>query len=235
MEIYAVNIESLNKFNFDYNTYNHIISEQTLEKANSYKHYKDSVRTIIGELLIHYLYIQNHKESYSSLVILRNQYGKPYCNNKAFHFNVSHTGNWVVCIIDTKQVGIDIELMTDIDYEALISLFHPSESQQLKQTTNKKEYFFKLWTIKESVIKNIGKGLSIPLNSFSICLGQDGISVHFEEEKFNSDEYRVKIYNFQQNYKLAACALHANFPETINFLAPSHCLSFLLHKSRIPK
>ncbi|MBU7595713.1 4'-phosphopantetheinyl transferase family protein [Metabacillus halosaccharovorans] len=231
MEIYAVNIENLNELNFDYRTYNQILSEQTLDKANSFRHYKDSIRTIIGELLIHYLYIQRQKTSYSTLVILRNEYGKPYCNNKMFHFNVSHAGNWVVCVVDTQQVGIDIELIRDIDYTDIISLFHPSESQKLKKTTTNMEHFFKLWTVKESVIKNLGKGLSIPFNTFFVFLDHEVTSVHFEGDKLiNGTEYHVKMYDFKQNYQLAVCALHNNFPEVINYIEPSKFSPYLLEK-----
>lgn len=235
MKIYAVNIESLNELNFDYKIYNYILSNQTIDKADRYKQYKDSVRTIIGELLIHYLYIQHYQKSFIPLVILRNKYGKPYCHNTDFEFNVSHAGNWVVAIVDTKQVGIDIELMTDIDYESLIPILHPIEGEQLKETTNKKECFYKLWTIKESVIKNIGKGLNIPLNSFYVLLNQEATSVHFKENDPNNAEFHVKMFDFQENYKLSACALHSNFPEVINFLEPFQFIYSLLDNRILPK
>ncbi|MDV7765838.1 4'-phosphopantetheinyl transferase family protein [Peribacillus sp. CSMR9] len=235
MEIYAVNIEGINEFNFEYTTYNHILSKQTLRKAKNFKHYKDSVRTVVGELLIHYIYLQNQKEAFIPLVIRRNEYGKPYCNEAAFHFNVSHSGSWVVCIVDTKRVGIDIELMTDIDYEALISFFHSFESREMKETTSKKDYFYKLWTIKESVIKNIGKGLSIPLNSFYARQNRQVTSIHFEESTLNDTKFHVKMFDFQENYKLAACALHDKFPESISFLDASKIFSYLMHDSRLPK
>ncbi|MBK3493789.1 4'-phosphopantetheinyl transferase superfamily protein [Viridibacillus sp. YIM B01967] len=237
MEIYAVNIAGLNEFNFDYETYNQVVSEQTLEKAKNYKHFKDSVRTIIGELLVYYVYHQNHmeKEINIPLVILRNEYGKPYCNEVNFHFNVSHAGSWVVCIVDTKQVGIDIELMTNIDYEALISLFHSFESQQMKATTSKKDYFYNLWTIKESVIKNIGKGLSIPLDSFYVRLNQEVTSIHFEGSKLDDTKFHVQMFEFQENYKLAACALHDKFPDSINLLDATNLFSFLASDGRLLK
>ncbi|MFJ7887259.1 4'-phosphopantetheinyl transferase family protein [Lysinibacillus xylanilyticus] len=233
MDIYAINIEDLNKSNFDYKLYNHILSEQILLKANNYRYYQDSVRTVIGELLVHYLYIKNYKSSSSPLTILRNNYGKPYCNNSDFHFNISHAGNWVIAIVDTQPVGIDIELVSDIDYKSVISIFHSIEGYGLEKATNKKDFFFTLWTIKESVIKNIGQGLSIPLDSFYTLLNGDQATVHFDNNDFENDQYYVKVFEFCPQYKVAACALHNNFPEAINILEPSKFLPFLLESNGI--
>ncbi|GEL05498.1 4'-phosphopantetheinyl transferase family protein [Rummeliibacillus stabekisii] len=228
MDIYAINIEDLNETNFDYMLYKHILSEQTLLNASKYKYYKDSVRTVIGELLVHYFYGKS-----TPLKILRNNYGKPYCNNSDFHFNISHAGNWVVAILDTQPVGIDIELVSDIDYKSVISNFHAIEVQALEKAPNKKDFFFTLWTIKESVIKNIGKGLSIPLDSFYILLNGDQATVHFNNNGLENNQYHVKIFEFDQDYKLAACALHDNFPKAINLLELSKFLPFLLESNGI--
>ncbi|WP_193065558.1 4'-phosphopantetheinyl transferase family protein [Oceanobacillus oncorhynchi] len=228
MKIYATNIKNLNELNFDYKIYNYFLSNQTLCKVASYKNYKDRVRTIISELLIQYIYIQYYQNNFNPIMIQRNKYGKPYCHNTGFQFNISHAGNWVVAIIDTNQVGIDIELMADIDYESLISMFHFIEEQQLKEATDKKEYFYKLWTIKEAVLKNIGKGMNIPLNSFYVLLNKEINSVHFKENDLNYSEFYVKTFDILENYKLSVCALHSDFPESINFLEPLQFLPYLL-------
>ncbi|WP_257149478.1 4'-phosphopantetheinyl transferase family protein [Bacillus cereus] len=42
------------------------------------------------------------------------------------------------------------------------------EDLNLKVLTEKNDYFYDLWTLKESYIKAIGTGLSTPFNSFTI-------------------------------------------------------------------
>lgn len=42
--------------------------------------------------------------------------GKPVVRHiPSFHFNLSHSGDWVVCAIDDAPVGIDIEEIKPID------------------------------------------------------------------------------------------------------------------------
>ncbi len=40
------------------------------------------------------------------------EYGKPYIPALPdMHFNISHSGRWIVCAVDSKPIGIDIEKM----------------------------------------------------------------------------------------------------------------------------
>jgi len=36
-------------------------------------------------------------------------YGKPYVENEAFKYNISHSGKYAVCAFADKEIGIDIE------------------------------------------------------------------------------------------------------------------------------
>ncbi|MCL0028295.1 hypothetical protein M1M88_01070 [Peptococcaceae bacterium] len=41
---------------------------------------------------------------------VENDYGKPFLKNtNDLYFNVSHSGEWVVCAIHHHPIGIDIE------------------------------------------------------------------------------------------------------------------------------
>ncbi|HFJ9466115.1 MULTISPECIES: 4'-phosphopantetheinyl transferase family protein [Bacillus cereus group] len=76
---------------------------------------------------------------------------------------------------------------------------------QIKDHKEKLNYFYQIWTIKESYVKAIGKGLSVPLNSFKI--GEDS------EQGAN---WFIKQYMIDELYCLSVCAKTSEFPEYIN-------------------
>jgi 4'-phosphopantetheinyl transferase len=71
----------------------------------------------------------------------------------------------------------------------------------------KLKYFYMLWTLKESYIKMEGKGLSIPLNSFTIRIEDNDISVTVDNE--------IREFHFYQSFLdgdaiYAICTLSSN-------------------------
>jgi 4'-phosphopantetheinyl transferase len=50
-----------------------------------------------------------------------------------FHFNISQSGNWVVCATDNHPVGIDIEQIQPIDFQIVNSYFSKKEIQDFRE------------------------------------------------------------------------------------------------------
>ncbi len=104
-----------------------------------------------------------------------NKYNKPFlADYPDFHFNISHSGNYVMLGISKYPIGVDIEKIITFDRKTIMKLskivFHESEVQLLSQHNVKDVQFLftKLWTIKESFIKAIGKGFYADTKSFTI-------------------------------------------------------------------
>ncbi|MCU5539987.1 4'-phosphopantetheinyl transferase superfamily protein, partial [Bacillus cereus] len=144
-----------------------------------------------------------------------NKYGKPFVEKISdFHFNVSHSGEWVVCTTANFNVGIDIEKVSEIEGFKLAKEFFSAEEFYDISNMNSDEkinYFYDLWTLKESYIKTIGKGLYTPLNSFSIKK-ESRTSISYKNIPKN---FYFKQYNIDPNYKLSACATRDEFPQEI--------------------
>lgn len=143
-------------------TYNSVIPEEVKEKAFKFKNWQDRQAFLIGKLLIWKgLKRLNYKDD-CLLKMQFNSYGKPFIDEHTF-FNVSHSGNIVVCAFCDGEVGIDVEEIKEIDTDDFIRIFSEREQYYLKNSLNQLNDFFRFWSIKESVIKAEGKGLSIPL------------------------------------------------------------------------
>lgn len=111
-----------------------------------------------------------------------NKHGKPCFRNRPdIHFNVSHSGTKVICVFSEEEAGCDIESKQVCNRELADRFFHPDEAKIVHELPRGSAVFYRYWTLKESYIKALGRGLSLPLNSFRINLGEK-ITVDCEEE-----------------------------------------------------
>jgi 4'-phosphopantetheinyl transferase len=106
----------------------------------------------------------------ASLAFTLNDFGKPYLKN-SLQFNLSHSEDLVaIGLVDQREIGVDVEFvrpMANLE-DIAASVYTPGEMASLLQAPgpDRERLFFRYWTRKESYIKAIGKGLSIPLNTF---------------------------------------------------------------------
>lgn len=82
-----------------------------------------------------------------------NEYGKPLSDN--CYFNVSHSHGYVALVVDTVPVGLDIELVREVDKD----LINYSTSEEEKEYIHDNVSFFEIWTNKEALVKANGKGI----------------------------------------------------------------------------
>lgn len=89
--------------------------------------------------------------------VFRTAKGKPYV--PGVHLSVSHGGDYFVCIIADKPVGIDVQEKRRASSEKIAARYFSSdENNYIKE--NGEAGFFKLWTRKEAYSKLTGEGLA---------------------------------------------------------------------------
>lgn len=98
--------------------------------------------------------------------------GKPYLpGRRSVHFNISHCGGLAVCAFAAGEVGADVEKPAPFSQRLPGKVLTADEREFLDcwgtDEGKRQELFFRLWTLKESLIKHSGEGLSRPLDSFS--------------------------------------------------------------------
>ncbi len=198
-----------------FNQFSNLISNEKRERMKRLLNLCDINRTLIGDLLIRSLVCQKYKMNNEEIKFIYNEYGKPFVQKFSdFHFNISHSGEWVVCATANSNVGIDIERVSNIEALKLANEFFSEEEFYDLSNMNSDEqinYFFDLWTLKESYIKTIGKGLYIPLNSFSIKKESRTLISYKNIPK----DFYFRQYSIEPNYKISACATREEFPQDI--------------------
>lgn len=87
------------------------------------------------------------------------------------HFNLSHSGDYVVLAVSDRTVGIDIEYKKKNALGIAERFFCPAEYEVILAADGeeaREQLFLEYWTMKEAYIKYSGKGLGLPLSSFLI-------------------------------------------------------------------
>lgn len=164
-------------------------------------------RKLLSELLLRATIVEQLQIKNQNIRFGFNEYGKPFLqNNTDFHFNISHSGEWVVCVIDNDYVGIDIEHIREIDLNIANRFFSQEEIDLLDRTPiqDRLHRFFDIWTLKESYLKAIGLGLSRMLYSFSILWTPSCNEFRVKDDICNS-EYSFRQYELDPNYKTSIC------------------------------
>lgn len=91
----------------------------------------------------------------------------------AIDFSVSHSGGHaLIAVVEEGRVGIDVEDRStprDIDGAASLT-FTPAEQAELAALgdTLKTEFFYRIWTMKEALIKALGVGFGLNPSLFEI-------------------------------------------------------------------
>ncbi|PGK39672.1 4'-phosphopantetheinyl transferase [Bacillus anthracis] len=215
MQIYAVHINKpLSDDEFHCMT--QISSVSTQKKIKKYKFRKDMERTLIGEILVRHIIKKQFGISNNAIHFSTNSYGKPYAIDfEDFNYNISHSGSWVVLAVDDSPIGVDIEKIQPIDLDVAKLFFSKKEYTNLMNThiSLRTSYFYQLWSMKESYVKQVGKGLTIPLNSFSIQLNsKKGPTIDVPKTQ---PTVFLKTYPIHINYRMAVCATNPHFPKEI--------------------
>ncbi len=183
VEVIIVKLSNELPFQYDYLKY---ISYERRIRILKYINEVDKKRSLMSELLIRKAASDKLCIPAKKIRISYNPYGKPYIDNERyFKFNVSHSDAYVVIAISKFKIGIDIEKNKIIDFAIAKRFFTKKEYQYINSfiaEADKINAFYMLWTLKESYVKALGKGLSIPLNSFEFNFDK---GIHIKNQKEN--------------------------------------------------
>lgn len=195
------------------------VPESCATKALSYYHSNDAQRHLTGELLARYA-IRQITGSRHKLPFTLGDKGKPHPEGyNGMHFNVSHSGSWVVVATSNAAVGVDVERMRKVPEGVAYRFFSEPEKQMLDEADNdieKAHIFFTLWTLKESFLKAIGKGLTRSLSTFTIVRRPEGGYALAPDDE--TEGFYLCTFPFEEGYKLAACAAENDFSSEVNIM-----------------
>ena len=177
------------------------------------------LQTVAGELLARYSVGQFLGKADQEISLVFGEKGKPHIANlKNIHFNISHSGQYVVCAVAQDEIGIDVERVRKVNLRIAERFFSEPEINDLmaRNEEDRMQYFITLWTIKESYLKAIGRGLTQHLNSFTICKNDDSYLLTGNQE---AEGFGIETHELSTDYMMAVCAPLPYSPCCINHVS----------------
>ena len=174
MKWYKVDIREISEA--EYEKWFALMSEEKRKRVQNFKISDDKKRTVAGEMLAKKAIAEWRSVKEEDITILRGEHGKPYVKDLNLYFNISHSENLVVCAVDSKPIGIDVEKIRPINLSVAKRVCNKSELEYLfgfipqktdfKLTEDREILlrFFELWTAKEAYAKALGEGLKAVRN-----------------------------------------------------------------------
>jgi 4'-phosphopantetheinyl transferase len=102
-------------------------------------------------------------------------YGKPMIadseGERPLQFNLTHSGGIAaLAVARDYSIGVDLERIRAIAPDIAEHQFSPAERETLKRLPPELwlEGFYRCWTSKEAMLKGIGLGLNLPLDTFDV-------------------------------------------------------------------
>ncbi len=155
--------------------------DEERRRADRFRIEADRTRYIVSQGLIRAALGAYLRLSPESVPIVYGHRGKPALGDidagRDLRFNVSHAHDLVLlALAEGSEVGVDVEHIRPkrVDERLVRRFFSKGEGEQwfAYPAEERIEAFFRCWTRKEAYIKAKGDGLWLPLERFTVTLGE---------------------------------------------------------------
>ncbi len=184
--------------------------------AEKFVFLKDSVRYLLTRACLRKIIADEVNLNPKLIDYSFGKYKKPFLkkelSSRKFYFNVSHSNEYlVICTSFFNEVGIDIEYIdqnNDIHLlkEQVFSEYELNCFSLLETEKEKRIYFYRIWAIKEAILKGIGVGLFYSPNAMTVFLDNlqpKVLNLLSCEEENDFTCWKNQIISFNDNYSLA--------------------------------
>lgn len=147
--------------------------------------------------------------------LVYNKNEKPsLAENKGVFFNISHSGERVVCAFSNSEIGIDIETIQHFEKSLREHIYLKNEIEHINALHDPDLGYTNLWTIKESLMKYLGTGLSLPPDKIYIDFNSPitASCEGYETSKLSFTQYNIS------GYCITVCSEHPNFADELEWI-----------------
>ncbi len=180
------------------------------ERARSFRFLQDRLLCMGAGALLHGML------GIRECSITLGEHGKPCAPDCSVNFNLSHSGEYAVLAVGEHPIGVDVEQCDERHFSVAKRVFTPGEQAWMAEAPA--ERFMKLWTMKESVSKALGQGLSLPFESFDVLPLLNGEAVTVEDSVLYGETLPLP------GYGLSLCTVGARETAELRVLSAAELL-----------
>ncbi|KAF9338047.1 hypothetical protein BG006_000036 [Podila minutissima] len=208
----------------------HFLPKVECDRLLQFRVEDDMRRGLIGRLMIHAFFAAFHGCSWDKLVFSRSETNKPILvepeHLKSISFNVSHHGDWVVFVGETsgaKGIKLGVDCMDFQEpgesFESFLACFHDQLTSKevafmsdasVTSTNSQLRRFYRIWCLKESIVKALGVGIGFNLKSFEFSVQEEDetlkpilsttVQIHEATPEFSEEGWSFEEALLDQNH-----------------------------------
>lgn len=171
-------------------------SERRIKKLEGIRNENEKRRSAGAELMLIHAVTALFPDCEPPVAYDADENGKPYFKEiDGAYFSLSHSGEYAVCAVSGKPVGVDIQALRRLNEGIVKRCFTESERGRLTDDAS----FTALWARKEAVSKAVGLGIQI---------GFSDIDVLGSEARYGGGRYSVEDIDCRdEGYRMALSRL----------------------------
>lgn len=140
------------------------VSDRRQKKIKNFRDAQGKKNALYAELLLRVLLKDSGIEEWKSKEYYVTKQGKPFfLSEDNLYLSISHSCNCIMCgITDVGNIGVDVEKISDMPYDIFEMVLQGNEVRMIldeTSETDRKNFFYKIWTAKEAYGKYSGEGL----------------------------------------------------------------------------
>lgn len=176
------------------------------EQAGKFVYQRDREIAVYTECFARYCIAKKLGLSFETVSFSKNCYGKPYITNTAdLFFNMSHSGDYIICGLSNEPIGVDVEKIEKAPMEVAEHCFSIDEQRALrdKKGGEADRHFYALWTLKEAYLKMNGTGLKNISRCSFLLDSENGKITCFADGKI-TEQFVFSLME-REDYIMASC------------------------------
>lgn len=197
VDVWRINISSHLALSDDFLQ---LLSPGEITRANKYYREADRQRSIVSRGALRNILGKYLGLSPAAVQFKATANKKPFVANsdKPIHYNLSHSGDWILLAVSDNEIGADVEFISDtFGYQEILKDNFSREETDLINPNGGPGVFFLLWTRKEALLKATGQGLDQDLSLIPVT---DGLNLIDDRHLSSTNDWQLSSFRVDGQY-----------------------------------